>query len=79
MSRIIGEAKFDSEKNKWYFVIYHENGDVIFESGAIFDSQEAAEQLLVEALRGLAKEFPPRPDNESQPSSPPSHKPSGMG
>jgi len=59
MARIIGEAKHDPKAGKWYFVIYEENGDVIFESDHVFDSQEDAKAWLVKALRGLASEFPP--------------------
>ncbi|GAB3043681.1 hypothetical protein GCM10027214_01670 [Stenotrophomonas tumulicola] len=47
----------------WEVVFHHllENGDVIFESDHVFDSQEEAERWLVKALRGLASEFPPEP------------------
>lgn len=59
MSRVVGEAKHDPSAGKWYFIIHIENGDVIFESDHVFDSQEEAELWLVKALRGLALEFPP--------------------
>lgn len=61
MSRVIGEAKCDSKAGKWYFIIYIENGEVIFESDHVFDTQEEAEAWLVKALRGFASEFPPTP------------------
>lgn len=61
MSRVIGEAKWDPTAGRWYFIIYIDNGDVIFESDHVFDSQEEAEDWLVKALRGLASEFPPEP------------------
>ena len=67
MSRIIGEAKFDTKQGKWYFVLYEENGDIIFESDHVFDSQEAAERMLIKALRGLANEFPPESSQGSAP------------
>ena len=72
MPRIIGEAKFDARRGKWYFVMYEENGEVLFESPRLFDSQREAEEWLMRALKGMAEEFPPEPDDApaSSPRSP---------
>lgn len=54
MAKVLGEARFDSEAQKWYYVICTDDGVVLFQSESEFASQEDAENELIYMLRSLA-------------------------
>ncbi len=55
MAIISGEATQDPQSKKWGYVISHEDGTVLTESGYIFDSRQETEKELIELLQGLGK------------------------
>jgi len=54
MAKIFGEAQLDVESGKYFYVVSTQEGEVLSNSGPLFESQAAAEQELVEILRGLS-------------------------
>lgn len=59
MAKVLGEARFDSEAQKWYYVIYTDDGVVLFQSESEFESQEDAENELIQMLSSLAARAEP--------------------
>jgi hypothetical protein len=54
MAKIFGEAQLDVESGKYFYVVSTQEGEVLSNSEPRFESQTAAEQELVEILRGLS-------------------------
>jgi len=56
MALVSGEVTQDSQASEWGYVITHEDGTILSDSGFVFDSRQEAESELVELLRRLGKQ-----------------------